>query len=153
MDKLSVQEKNLSIAFSEVMNVVDYTVLFMKQESDIEVMSMYGKIKSQIAREIEEHDKSDQNMKPVKEADMWVEVRCAEALQQLFQTQAKVTQLVLDPAQCTVRGEGVKTAEVYRTAKVTLTTKLTNNRILSRYSAERSIRPVEVSVQWIGRQV
>ena len=32
-------------------------------------------------------------MEPVEEADMGVEVRCAEALQQLCQTQAKITTL------------------------------------------------------------
>ena len=61
---------------------------------------------------------------------MGVEVRCAEALRQLCQTNDSITQsqLAVDPAQCTVRGEGVKIAEVHQTAKVTLTTKLINSK-------------------------
>ena len=133
MDKLSVQEKELSLAGSEVNSVVDYTERFMRHSSDNEVMSMHADIRSQIKREIEGHDKADRIMEPVEEADMGVEVRCAEVLQQLCQN--KITQLVLDPAQCTVRGEGVKTTEVHQMAEVTLTTKLTNNKI-SRCSAE-----------------
>ena len=50
-------------------------------------------------REVE-HSKSGRSMEPVEEVDMGVEVRCAEALQQLFQTNANITQLALDPAQC-----------------------------------------------------
>ena len=128
MNKLSVQEKNLSLASSKVISVVDYAERFVSHSSDNEVMSMHIDIKRQI-NETEEHGKADRIMEPVEEADMGVEVRCAEALQQLFQTQAKMTRLVLDPAQCTVRGEGVKTAVVQQTSEVTLTTKLTNNKI------------------------
>ena len=128
MNKLSVQEKNLSLASSKVISVVDYAERFVSHSSDNEVMSMHIDIKRQI-NEIEEHGKADRSMEPVEEADMGVEVRCAEALQQLFQTQAKMTRIVLDPAQCTVRGEGVKTAVVYQTSEVTLTIILSNNKI------------------------
>ena len=131
MNKLSVQEKNLSLVSSKVISVVDYAERFVSHSSDNEVMSMHVDIKHQI-NEMEEHGKADRIMEPVEEADMGVEVRCAEALQQLFQTQAKVTQLVLDPAQCTVSGEGVKTAEVHQTAEVTLNTILSNNKISRR---------------------
>ena len=62
-------------------------------------------------REVE-HGESGRSMEPVEEVDMGVKVRCTETLQQLCQTNANITQLALDPAQCTVRGEGVKTAEV-----------------------------------------
>ena len=131
MNKLSVQENNLSLASSKVISVVDYAERFVSHSSDNEVMSMHIDIKRQI-NEVEEHGKADRIMEPVEEADMGVEVRCAEALQQLFQTQAKMTRLVLDPAQCTVRGEGVKTAVVQQTSEVTLTTILSNNKISRR---------------------
>ena len=133
MNKLSVQEKNLSLASSKVVSVVDYAERFVSHSSDNEVMSMHIDIKRQI-NEIEEHGKADRIMEPVEEADMGVEVVCAEALQQLFQTQAKITELGLDPAQCTVRGERVKTAEVHQTAEVTLTTILSNK--ISRHRAK-----------------
>ena len=59
---------------------------------------------------------------------MGVEVECVKDLQRLCQTKANITRLAVDPAKCTVRGEGRETAEVGETAEVTLTTKLTNNR-------------------------
>ena len=77
---------------------------------------------------MEEHSKSGKIKEEAGEADMRVEVRCVEALQQLCQTNANITQLALDAAQCTVNGEGVKTAEVHQAAKLTLTTKLTNSK-------------------------
>ena len=129
LDKLSVQEKNLSLANGEVQSIIDYTERFVGHCSDNEVMSMQAEIRSRIQREVEEHSKSGRSMEPVEEVYMGVEVRCAEALKQLCQTNASITQLALDPAQCTVRGEGLKTAEVHQTAEVTLTTKLANNKI------------------------
>ena len=74
----------------------------------------------------EEHSKSENNTGQVENADIGVVVKCAEALQQLCQTKANITQLAVDPAKFTVRGEGRETAEVGKTAEVTLTTKLTN---------------------------
>ena len=100
-------------------NKLFYEVL--RKMQDNEVVSMQTEIRSRIQREVEEHSKSGRSMEPVEEVDMGVVVRCAEALQQLCQTNANITQLALDPAQCAVRGEGVKTAEVHQTAEVTLT--------------------------------
>ena len=53
---------------------------------------MHAEIGSRIKQEIEEH-KSGRNLTPVEDVDVGVEVRCAEALEHLFQTQAKITQL------------------------------------------------------------
>ena len=124
MDKLLVQEKNLSLANAEVQSIVDYTERFVGHCSDNEVMSMHAEIRRRIEREIEEHSKSGRSMEPVEEADMGVEVRCAEDLQQLCQNKANITRLAIDPAQ---RGEGVETAEVHKTAEVTLTANILTN--------------------------
>ena len=132
IDKLSELDKNLTLANTEVQGIVDYTERFVCHCSDNEVMSMQAEIRSRIQREVEEHGKSGRSIEPAEEADMGVKVRCAEALQQLCQTNANITRLALDPAQCTVKGEGVKTAELHQTAEVTLTTKLTNNKITRR---------------------
>ena len=88
---------------------------------------MHSEIRSSRQGEEDEHSKSGK-IELAEEADMGVEVRCAEALRQLCQTNTNITQLALDPAQCTVRGEGVETAEVHQTAEATLTTKLINSK-------------------------
>ena len=80
----------------------------------------------------EEHSKSENNTGQAEKADIGVEVKCAEALQQLCQTKANITRLAVDPAKCTVRGEGRETAEVGKTAEVTLTTKLANSKTTRR---------------------
>ena len=135
VDKLLAQEKNLSLANAEVQSIFDYTERFVGHCSDNEVMSMHAEIRRRIEREIEEHSKSGRSMEPVEEADMGVEVRCAEDLQQLCQNKANITRLAIDPAQCTVRGEGVETAELHKTAEVTLTTNVLTNNKTTRHSA------------------
>ncbi len=129
IEKLSVQEKKLSLASGEVQSIIDYTERFVGHCSDNEVMSLHADIKTQIQREMEEHSKSERSLEPEEEADIAIEVKCKEALQELLQTMAKVTQIALDPAQCTVRGEGTKTVEICQTAEVYLTTRLSNGRI------------------------
>ena len=132
LNKLSVQEKNLTVANTEVQSIVDYTERFVGYCSDNEIVSMQAEIRSRIQREVEEHSKSVRSMEPEEEVDMGVEVKCAVALQKLCQTKANITRLALDPAQCTVRGEGVKTAEVHQTAEATLTSKLINSKTTRR---------------------
>ena len=67
-----------------------------------------------------------------------------------LQTKANITQLAVDPAKCTVRGEGRETAEeVGKTTEVTLTTKLTNNK-----TTRRSVAVVsELKSLWDGSVV
>ena len=89
LDKLSVQEEKQSLSNAE----------FVNHCSNNEVMSMHADVRSQMKRDIEEHGKADRIIEPVEEIDMGVEVGCAEALQQLCQTQAKITTL---PIVCTV---------------------------------------------------
>ena len=107
----------------------------LRKMQDNEFVSMQAEIRSRMQREVEEHSKSGRSMEPVEEVDMGVEVRYAEALQQLCQTKANITQLAVDPDQCTVRGEGVKTAEVHQTAEVVLTANILINNKTTRRSA------------------
>ena len=99
----------------------------LRKMQDNEAMSMHSDIRSSMQGEEDEHSKSGK-IELAEEVDMGVEVRCAEALRQLCQTNANITHLALDPAQCTVRGKGVKTAKVHQKAVVTLTTKLINSK-------------------------
>ena len=85
MEKLKGQEENLSIASAEVRSVIDYTEQCVRLCSDDEVMSMHTEISQRIKEEVEEHDKPGNRLEPVEEADMGVEVRCAEVMQLLCQ--------------------------------------------------------------------
>ena len=73
---------------------------------------MQTEIRRRIERKVEEYSKSEKSLEPVEEADTGVEVVCVEDLQRLCQTKANITRLAVDPAKCTVRGEGRETAEV-----------------------------------------
>ena len=126
VNKLSVQEKTLSLASAEVQSVIDYTEQCVRHCTDNEVMSMHTEMRKTIERKIEDHSKSGRSLEPVEEVDMGVEVRCSEALQQLCQTQAIITKLTVDPSKCTVHLE--EAAEVGKVSKGTLITRLSNNK-------------------------
>ena len=130
--RLSVQEKTLSLASAEVQSVVDYTEQCVRHCTDIEVMSTHVEIRRRIEREIKEHSKSGRSMEPVEAVDVGVEVRFAEALQQLCQTQANIIQLI-DPAKCTVTMDDSTKHEVNKTSHATLVTRLSSNKISRRH--------------------
>ena len=69
----------------------------------------------------------------MEEVDIGVEVRCAEALQQLCQTQANIIQLPIDTAKCTVTMEDSTEHEVNKTSNATLVTRLSSNKISRRH--------------------
>ena len=69
------------------------------------------------------------NLEPVEEVDVGVEVRCAEALQQLCQTKTKLTQLSIAPAKGTVSGEGAKAAVLNTISEASLTTTKCNCKV------------------------
>ena len=124
MENLQGQKKNMSISGAEVQSIVDYTEQCVKHCSDDEVMCVHAEIASRIKQEIEEH-KSGRNLTPVEEVDVGVEVKCAEALEHLFQTQAKITQL---PVSLVINRISSK-AEVNHLSEVILhTSKLCNNK-------------------------
>ena len=132
MHKLSVQEKKLSLASAEVQSVVDYTEQCVRYCTDNEVMSMHAEIRRRLEREIDECSKSGRSLEPEEDADIGVEVRCAEALQQLCQTQANIIQPPIDPAKCTVTMDD---SEVNKTSHSTLSlaTGLSSNKISRRH--------------------
>ncbi len=129
IDKLTVQEKNLSLAHAEVQSIIDYTERFVSDCSDNEVVSMHTEVKKRIEQEIEEQSQSGRNTEPVEEADVGVEVGCVEALlQQLCQTRAKITRLAIDPTQCTLSTDNAESSLVDQSTTVALTTKLSNGK-------------------------
>ena len=109
LNRLSVQEKKLSTECAVIQSVIEYTQQCVKHSADDEFMCMHAEFKSRIEREIKEHCKEGRSLEPVEEVDIGVEVSCAEELKELCQTKARITQI---PIECTVVGEGVKTAEI-----------------------------------------
>ena len=67
---------------------------------------MQTEIRRIVERKVDEYSRSEKSLEPVEEADMGIEVGCVEDLQRLCRTKANITQHILDPTKCTVRGEG-----------------------------------------------
>ena len=129
LQKLSQQEKTLSLASAELQSVVDYTGRCVSLSTDNELVSVDTEIRKTIQQKIQEHSKSVMSLEPVEEADMSVEVTCAEALQQLCLTQANITPAV-DLAKCTV--DLSAPAEMGKPYVGTLTTRLSNGKTNNR---------------------
>ena len=129
MDRLSLQEESLSLACAEVQSVLDHIEQCVGHHSDSEFMGMHAELACQIQQGVEEHDEGVVSLEPMEEVDIGVEVRCAEALQQLCQTKAKLTQLSIAPAKCTVSGEGAKAAVLNTISEATLTTTRCNCKV------------------------
>ena len=129
LQKLSQQEKTLSLASAELQSVVDYTERCVSLSTDNELVSMDTEIRKTIPQKIQEHSKSGRSLEPVEEADMAVEVTCADDLRQLCLTQANVTTAV-DPVKYTV--DLTAPAEVGKPYVGTLTTRLSNGKPNSR---------------------
>ena len=125
LQKLSQQEKTLSLASAELQSVVDYTERCVSLSTHNELVSIDTEIRKTIQQKIQEHSKSGRSLEPVEKADMAVEVTCAKVLQQLCLIQANITTMV-DPAQCTVNLSAP--AEVGKPYVGTLTTRLSNGR-------------------------
>ena len=116
---LSGQEKSLSTAYAVVQGVIEYTKQCLEHSADDEVMRMRVEMQSRIDREIQEQQKEGGNPAPVEEADMRVEVSCAEDLKQLCHSKVKLSQIALV---CTITGEGVQYAEVNKTSEFRVVT-------------------------------
>ena len=74
LQKLSQQEKTLSLASAELQSVVDYTERCVSLSTDNELVSMDTEIRKTIQQKIQEHSKSGRSLEPVEEANMTVEV-------------------------------------------------------------------------------
>ena len=126
-DKLSLQEKNLSLANAEIQSVRDYAKRSLSLCADNDVIGMRTELTSQIKREIEEHGKLGRSVMSMEKVDIEVEAQYAETLQHLCQTIAEITQLTIDPAKCTATVKGAKIAEVNTVSDLTLITGHSNN--------------------------
>ena len=113
IENLKGQEKNLSIAITEVRSVIDYTEQYVWLCSDDEVMSMHTDISRRIKDE--KHKKPGYWLEPVEEANMRVEVSCTKTLQQLCQ-KAKIK--TAHPADYIVVDHISSTAEVNQEIKM-----------------------------------
>ena len=123
--RLSDQEKSLLTKCTVLQNLIEYVEHCVKRSADDEVMCMHTEIENLIHREIKECGKEERSLEPVEEVDIGVEVSCAEDLKQLCQTKARITKL---PIECTVTGEGVKTAEINKTSDIIANLKLANGK-------------------------
>ena len=135
LECLSGQEKSLSTSCAVVQSVIEYTEQCVEHSRNDDIMCMHVEIKSRIEKEIKEHCKVGKNFMPEEEVDIGVEMSCFQDLEQFCKAKAKLIQLPIDPAKCTVRGEGVKSAEVSRECELFLTPKLTNGKRTKRECA------------------
>jgi len=94
MDLLQHQRKRLSSSKEKVSRVIEYAEQCVENCSDEHIMSMHKDI-SQLMQQVvkEQYESCGVSLVPVAEADLMVELDCAETLQQICLTKARVKQL------------------------------------------------------------
>ena len=91
LEQLSNQEKDLSTISAEAQSVTNYTAQCVEHSADDEIMCMHAELQSLIDTAIQQQQEGGKKLEPVEEADLAVEVSCAEELKQLCQTRATIT--------------------------------------------------------------
>ena len=128
LDALSVQEKGIDMASGTIQSLVDFVERNIENATEEELMDVHTQLLNRIDEETKKHQQSSGELEPVEEADIVVEVRCAEELRKLCREKAIVMKSPVDPAKSTVQGDGIKSAEINKLSKVTLHTKSPNGK-------------------------
>ena len=122
LDALSVQEKGIDMASGMIQSLVDFVERNIENATEEELMDVHTQLLNRIDEETKKHQQSSGELEPVEEADIVVEVTCAEELRKLCREKAIVMKSPVDPAKSTVQGDGIKSAEINKLSKVTLHT-------------------------------
>ena len=91
---LNVQKKNLSLARAQVHSITEYTSHCVQHCSDNEIMSEHEDIAKKIQQKLTDREAPGRSIMPVEEVDVAVEVQCADALQEFFKINARLTQVL-----------------------------------------------------------
>ena len=122
LDALCVQEEGIDMASGMIQSLVDFVERNIENATEEELMDVHTQLLNRIDEETKKHQQSSGELEPVKEADIVVEVWCAEELRKLCRKKAIVMKSPVDPAKSIVQEDGIKSAEVNKLSKVTLHT-------------------------------
>ena len=115
MEKLTVQEKGLDLSVGCVQSLVDFVERSLENASDEELITMQEQVVSRIDAEVVKRGKEADSADPVEKADFGVEVFVSEDLNKLCENN-----VVVYEDTPVVSGEGIKSAEVDKSAKLSL---------------------------------
>ena len=96
------------MASGMIQSLVEFVEWNFENATEEELMSIHTEVMNRIDEEIKKHEKGGIDLEPVEEADIVVEVRCAEELRKLCEDKATVVSSPVDPAMSTVEGDGIK---------------------------------------------
>ena len=115
IEKLTVQEKGLDLSVGCVQSLVDFVERTLENASDEELITMQEQVVSRIDAEVVKKGKEAASADPVKKTDFGVVVFVSEDLKKLCENN-----VVVYEDKPVVSGEGIKIAEVDKSAKLSL---------------------------------
>ena len=115
MEELTVQEKGLDLSVGCVQSLVDFVERTLENASDEELITMQEQVVSRIDAEVVKRGKEAASADPVEKVDFGVEVFVSEDLKKLCESN-----VVVYEDKPVVSGEGIKSAEVDMSAKLSL---------------------------------
>ena len=116
MEKLTTQEKDLNSSGRCVEGLVDFIKHTLQNVGDDEVLAVEEQVMSRVDMTV----KRTACIDPVENADFGVEVLDPEYLKRVCESDVVVYERNVESLDCTVKGDGVQTAEMNKLAKFTL---------------------------------
>jgi hypothetical protein len=113
LDRLNVQEKGFEIVSGTIQSLVEFVKQNIENATEEELMTIHTQILDRIDEETKKHQQSSAaDLKLVEEADIMVEMECAEEL--------IITTSPVDLFKLIIPGSGIRNAEVNKASKVKL---------------------------------
>ena len=119
-EKLTVQEKGLELSLGCVQSLVDFVERTLDNASDKELVTMQEQVVSRIDGEVVKRGKEAASADSVDKTDFGIEVFVSEDLKKLCENNVVLYEGRADPLECTVEGDGTRTAEVGNSSKLAL---------------------------------
>ena len=119
LNQLSVQEKGFEMTSGTIQNLVDFVEQNIENATEEELMSIHMQVLNRISEETRKHQCSSAELEPVENANMIVEVGCAEELKKICQGKTNLLE-------CSVESPVMKDAEVGKAVNVQVSYKSMN---------------------------
>ena len=119
VDRLSVQEKGFEMASATIQSLVNFVEQNIENGTEEELMTIHTQVLKRINEETRKHKCSDADLQPVEKSNLMVQVDCGNAVKKVIEEKASLIE-------CSVKGPGIRDAEVGKAAFVRVSCKSLN---------------------------
>ena len=96
LDRLNAQEKGFDMTSSLIQSLIDFVKRNIENLTEEELMDTHTQLLNRISEETKKYQLNSENLEPVEEADVVVELECVERLRKYCQNNFKVVTVPVD---------------------------------------------------------